>query len=70
VLTLSSKADEWKPLPLGERMFVPVLGQAADHGGAARRAGRGALTQGLTLVHFSGQHKHLLWDTRVLELCQ
>ena len=52
-LTLSREVDECKPLPLLRRARVE----------REQFARQRALRQGLTLVHFSAQRKHILWDT-------
>jgi len=47
--------------PLGSA--AAAAAEAAASSAAVAAAAATAPWQGLTLVHFSAQHKHMLWDT-------
>jgi hypothetical protein len=71
-LRLSWQVDECKPLPVMPWCALPSSGSARrDSGKWAVRASLGFHTrvtshQGLTLVHFSAQLKHCLWNRGAL----
>ena len=62
LLKLSSAVNECKPLPSSPFWLHTCMGDATTR----RNSGVmhiGPHAQGLTLVHFSGQRKHILWDS-------
>ena len=60
-LKLSREVDECKPLPTPPAPPDPIALRFTDP--SVGRSSTAAGDQGLTLVHFLAQRKHILWDT-------